>query len=177
MELLDFLIIVGAVLFILLLWGVIGWRQLKYLKKKIREQWEVVLQTLAKRSDLLPNLIETVKKFDTEHEVLIERMIQERIKAAREYYPGSKKIEYEHDLTDVINEMFALGDKNIELKRDTNFLELKKEVDDLEQNIEQKTKKYNQMVREYNSNRKSVYLKPLATIMGYKVENIFEVEV
>jgi len=177
MELLDFLIIGGAVLFILLLWGVIGFRHLKYLKKKIKEEWEIVLHTLAKRSDLLPNLIETVKRFDTGHEVLIERMIQERIKAAKEYDPGAKKIEYEHDLTAVINEMFALGYKNVELKRDTNFLELKKEVDDLEQNIEQKTKKYNQMVREYNSNRKSVYLKPLAAVIGYKVENIFEVEV
>ena len=132
---------------------------------------------IGKTRYILPNLIETVRKFEEGQDVLVERMIQERIKAAREYSPGAKKIEYEHDLTFTINEMVILGKRNPELGRNTNFLELKTEIDDLEQNIEQKTKKYNEMVRAYNSNRKRVYLKPLAAVMGYKVKNIFEVEV
>lgn len=176
MELLDFLVVGGAVAFLLLLWIIVGVRHLNHLRDVINEQWGSVLEGLAKRADMLPNLIETVRKFVEGQEVLIERMIQQRVTASREYLPGAKKLEYEHDLTTTINEMFALGRKNQELGRDTNFLELKKEMDDLEQNIEQKTKKYNGMVREYNSHRKSVYLKPIAAFMRYKVENIFDVE-
>lgn len=175
MELVNILIIVSAAVLILLLWIVVGVRHLRRLRKEIRGQWEILDEGLRKRHDLIPNLIETVRMYDKEQENLIERIIKERTEAEKEYYSGVNKIEYEYDLTSSINQLFELGEGK-ELGRDTNFLELRKEIRDIEKNVEEKTKKYNEMVRYYNKQRGFVLLKPIAFVFGFKVENIFEFE-
>ncbi|MFH1284712.1 MAG: LemA family protein [Candidatus Peregrinibacteria bacterium] len=177
MSLTNILIIVSAVVLILLLWIIVGVRNFKRLKREIKGQWEIVDEGLRKRHDLLPNLIETVREYDKGHEELLERMIKERTRAAKEYNPGAEKIEYEHDLSATIDEVIALGKGVKDLGTDTNFLELRKEIDGIEQNIIAQTKKYNEMVRAYNKQRNLIFLRPLAAIFGFEVMNIFEVEV
>jgi LemA protein len=177
MELINILIIGSAVVLILILWVIVGVRHLKHLKVKIRDEWEVVDEGLRKRHDMLPNLIETVRVYSADQESLLQEMIDKRRKAALEYGANGKKIEYEHDLSKTIDKVIALGKSVQELLKDTNYLELRKEIDDLEINIEEKSKNYNSMVRSYNRHRKSIFLIPLAAIWGLKMENIFEVEI
>lgn len=177
MEIVNILIVVSAVIIILILWAIVGLRHLKHLRREIHDQWEILDESLRKRHNLLPNLIETIRKFSPGQENLLQQMIQERIKAVKEYYPGAAKIEYEHDLSQTINKIIDLGRSNQELSKDTNFLELRKEIDDLEKNIVEKTNKYNEMTRYYNRHRKILLLKPISAVFGFKMENIFEVEV
>lgn len=176
MNLTNVLLIIGAAGVLLIFWIVAGIRHLSELKRAITEQWEMVDELLRKRQDLVPNLIETIRRFGDVGEDLIERVIRERRHSALHYGPGSKKIELEHDLSKSINELFDLR-KSVEgLGGDTNFLELKTEIDDLEKELEQRSKKYNEMVRYYNKHRKNLVLRPLAVIFSYKTMNIFEVE-
>lgn len=177
MELINILIIGSAVVLLLVLWIIVGVRHLRGLRRGIRDEWEVVDEGLRKRHDMLPNLIETVRRFATDQESLLQAMIDERANAARKYGTSAKKIEYEHDLSKTIDKVIALGRSVAELSKDTNFLELRKEINDLEQNIEQKSKKYNGMVRYYNRHRSWLLLRPLAAIFGFGVKNIFEVEI
>jgi LemA protein len=177
MELVNILIIVSAVILILLLWIIVGVRHLKYLRNEVRAQFDFIEEDLRKRHDLLPNLAETLRMFDKTKENLILDLISGRDHAAREKIIGLKKIEYEHELSGTINQIIECGKLNTELGRDTNFLELKKEIDDLEKDVEAKTKKYNEMVRYYNRHRGLVLLVPIAIIFNYKPADIFEVEV
>lgn len=177
MEYIDIIIVAISVIFLLILWMVVGVRHLSHLKQSIDIQWEVVDDRVRKRHNFLPALIETVRVHDLGKEQLEEQMIKERIKAAKEQLPGAKKIEYEHDLSMTIKKMLGLGKENNELMKDIYFLELKKNITDVEQEIEVRTKKYNEMVRRYNKNRAAFYLIPLAAIFGFKVMNIFEIEV
>ena len=176
MTTLNLLIVGSALIILLLLWVIVGVRHLKYLKRQIGEQWEILDESLRKRHNLLPNLIETVRVYDSGQEVLLNKMIDGRIRAAKEYNPGAKKIEYEHDLSQVIDEVIALSKGNDELKTDTNFLELRKDIDDLEKNIELKADKYNEMVRYFNGHIKNPFLMPLASVFHFGIQNIFEVE-
>lgn len=177
MELVNILIIISAIILILLLWITVGVRHLKYLRDEVRAQFDLIDGDLRKRHDLLPNLAETLRAFDKTKEELIEKMITDRNHAARVGAIGLKKIEYEHELSGTINQIIECGKLNAELKKDTNFLELKKEIDDLEQDVEAKTKKYNEMVRYYNRHRGLVLLTPIALLFNYKPADIFEVEV
>ena len=177
MELVNILIIVSAVILILLLWIIVGVRHLKYLRNEVRAQFDLIDEDLRKRHDLLPNLAETLRVFDKTKETLVEKLIADRNHAAREKTIGLKKIEYEHELSSAINQIVECGKLNVELGRDTNFLELKKEIDDIEQDVEAKTKKYNEMVRYYNRHRGLVLLTPIALIFNYKPADIFEVGV
>lgn len=176
MELVNILILVSAVVVLLLLWLIIGAKHIKHLRGEVLQQWELVDEGLRKRQDLVPNLIETVKVFVPDQEQLLEQVIQERQRAAREYQPGAGKIEFEHDLSMSIGKIFDMRKESKELATDTNFLELKKEISDLVQNAQEKTAKYNEMVRYYNKHRKSFLLGPIAKVFKYGNLDIFEVE-
>lgn len=169
-------IVVGAIVFLCALWSVVAVRHLKALKKQIDEQWELIDEELRKRQSILPNLVETVRVFVKDKEDLLEKMIAMRMRAAKEYSRGVVKIEYEHDLSMVINEVVALAKENIALGKDTNFLELKTKIDELEKDLEEKVKQYNEMVRYYNNHRNLAILRPIASVYKFGMLNIFEIE-
>lgn len=161
---------------LLVLWVVVAVRHLKGLKKEITEEWELVMDSLRKRQDLLPNLVETIRVYDKNQEAIIEQLIVERISAAKEYLPGAKKFEYEHALSGMIAKLIELGGTVLELGKDTNFLELKKEIFDISNNIHEKSGRYNEMVRYYNRHINLFLLRPIALVFHFEVLNIFEFE-
>ena len=168
-------IIVGAIVFLCALWAVVAVRYLKTLKKQIDEQWELIDEQLRGRQSLLPNLIETVRVYFKDKEELLEKMIVARIKAAKEYSRGIQKIEYEHDLSLIIEEVKDLKKENQEFSKDTNFLELKTKLHEIGNDLNEKVKQYNEMVRHYNGHRNSMMLRPIANVYKYGILNIFEV--
>jgi len=174
----NLLVVVGAIIVIVLLWIIAGIKHFKYLKKELNDQWGLIDEALRKRYDLIPNLIETIRKFTTSEEVLIERIIQDRQKVVKEPSDskGIERISVEYDFTNDINELIELKTKLPDLSKDTNYLELQKEIDDLEKNILVKTDKYNEMVRYYNKHREIGFLKPITAISRFGMETIFEVE-
>ena len=171
MDTLNIFILVGAAVFILLLWMIVGFRHLSHLRSKIHEQWEVVNEALRKRQSLVPNLIETFRKVIKDQGLLVNKLIKEKNLAAKEDGPGEKKIEFEYDLTSSINELIELGNSNEVLKKDTNFLELRKEIGDLEESTLERTEKYNEMVRSYNKHRRLFVLKPVSWLFRFRMEN------
>ncbi len=172
----NLIIVVLALVIIAIFWVAVGVRHLKFLQKAIKNEWELIDEDLRKRQDLIPNLIETVRAFANDQEAVIQRLIEMRILAAKEYFPSVKKIEYENDLTRDLNMIFEMAKANSKLATDTNFLELRKEIEDMEQTVETKTRKYNEMVRYYNEHRKFVLLKPISAIFGFERLDIFETE-
>lgn len=172
-----FLIIGPALLVLILLWIIIGKRHLQHLRSVIKEEWKLVDDRLKKRHSLVPNLVETVRMYDQNQEELLETLIEVRIRAAKEYLPGEKKIEHEYDLSRNINRAIDLGRTIKELSQNTNFLELRKEIDDLEKDIEERSNTHNRLVRDYNQMQKKWWLKPISSIFGFEVYNIFEVEI
>lgn len=176
MDKVNILIIVSTAIFLIILWAIVAVRHLKHLKLSILDEWELVDESLRKRHDLIPNLIETVRMYSQQKEELLEKLIAQRQIAAMAFGSTLPKIEAEHTLSDSVDEVLEVGKEIAELGKDTNFLELKTEIDDLEQAIEIKVKNYNQMVRYYNSHRRIFLLVPMATIFGFGNINIFEFE-
>ena len=176
MHLINLLIISTAIIIILILWFIVASRQLKAKFLAIKHQWELSNEGLRKRQNLIPNFIETLRIYDKNQREFVATLISERLKAAKEYDPGIKKIEYEHILSQNINKIFGIAGTNPALASDTNFLELKKEIIDLNHNINEKVKKFNEMVRSFNRDLKLYYLKPIAFLKKYKNINIFEFE-
>ena len=177
MTTINILIIVSGAVVIVLLWIAIGTRHLKNLRKEITDFWENVDELLRKRQDLVPNLVETFRGHESGQEEFMKKLIAIRMTAAKQYFPGAKKIEYEYDLTAAINELTTLAGENKEFEQDTNFLELKGEIEDLERRADARTREYNEKVRLYNKSRESVFLAPLAALFRYKRADIFEFEV
>lgn len=168
MELSSILIIVSAVVVLLVLWFFVGHRHFKFLKSEIRKQWELVDENYRKRQDILPNLIETARVYATGQDGLMEELIKNREAAARETVVGAAKSEKELALKENIGRVVDLGRLFVELSKDTNFLELRKELEDLGMEIEAKMAKYNEMIAAYNSEIGKVFLLPVAVICGHR---------
>jgi len=174
--LVNILIVIGSLVILSILWVIVGVRHLKFLKINVEEHWELIDEKLRKRHALVPNIVETIRMFTKDEEELIKKLMKERMVAAKEYFPTANKIVYEYDITKTLNDVFNLGNKYKDLNMDTNFLELRKEVDDIESVLVERTTTYNTMIRQYNKHINLFILKPLAKIFGYKPANIFEVE-
>ncbi|MBI4234674.1 LemA family protein [Candidatus Peregrinibacteria bacterium] len=176
MDLTNALLIGSLILVVALFWIIVGIRHLKTLTHETVLKWQLLDKDLRKRQDLVPILIEVVRKYITNKEELIEKVIAMRMKACKEYNVSLKKIEFEHDLTAAINWLFDLKKESVELKQDVYFQELKREMDHLEKRIAGGTEEYNKIVRFHNKHRKSFILLPLAALMKYKPVDIFEFE-
>jgi len=177
MGIINILIISSAIIIFIILWMFSVKFYLDNLKKRTQEYWQLIEIALAKRYDLMPNLIETVRKYTDKQGAMLERLINVRHKAIEYKDLNATKIELEYDLTRVINKIIDLGRTFKDLSLDTNFLELRKEIDDLEKNLEEKSSQYNEMVRSYNRARKSVFTRLWAKIFKHYPLNIFEIEI
>jgi LemA protein len=170
------LVIFGAIVIIVLLWGTIIAKHLKTLTDAVEAEWWLLYESLSKKSDLIPNLIETIRMYDQSKEDLFKQLIDQRSAYNKEYFPFPSKIEKELDLNKTLKEVVDWAVQQDRLKSDTNFLELKKEIYDLNKNIEERTRTYNTMVRYYNDRRNFSLIKPVATLFKYDHLNIFETE-
>jgi len=160
---------IGAFLFLIILWAAVAVRHLKLLKKNLDTDWEFVDEKIRKRSDIIPFLIEISGKKD-------EALIAVRDQARRIYFSCGDKVEKEHDLSKSIGSFLAEAEKNLELSKNSYFLEGKNEIDDLNRDIENRSRQYNETVQKFNSEIKFFLLAPFALIMKYKQAMIFEFE-
>lgn len=160
---------IGAFLFLIILWTTVAVRHLKLLKKNLDADWEFVDEKIRKRSDVIPFLIEIVGKKN-------ETLIAIRDEARRIYFLCGDKVEKEHDLSKAIGNFLNESERDPSLFKNSYFLEAKKELEDLNTDIENRSRQYNETVRKFNSEIKFFLLAPFALIMKYKQAMIFEFE-
>jgi LemA protein len=176
MDSINILVVVSSVVFIFLLWLIVGFRHFSHLKKSISAQWKTVNFGLKKRQNMIPLLIEILKGYKKDQNVLVATLIEQRLKAAKEYEASAVKIEYEHDLSKSINRVFFLAMIVQDLLKDTAFLEIRSDINRLEDEIDEDSNEYNKLVMTYNSNRDILFLRPLVAMFGFGVVDIFEFE-
>ena len=128
-------IIFGLVIILIFLFSV-AVVHIRSLRDVINTSWYNLADKLQYRQDLLPNLIETVRLFAPDNKELIDQTIEVRSRAGKKSKAGAEKIVVEHDLSRRISKLIQLNLANKELARNTNFLELKKELSDIRADIE-----------------------------------------
>jgi len=175
MDLVNIFIIVGSVIFILVLWVIVGVKHLKHLKLEVANQWEITDLRIRKRQDLIPLLIETFMVHVSGQESLIEQLIAERAIAAKESTPSANKMVYEGDISATLEKLFDIAKSSPEVLKDTVFLEVKSEIISVFDNAKNESKKYNDIVRLYNNHRDFLLLKPISRIFSYGVLNVFDI--
>jgi len=166
--------IISSLVFILLLWIVVGLRYLKGARKTLEVAWEFVDEKIRKRHDYGPVLVECVKLngADAGFGALVEKMVPLRDSARRIYFPSVEKSEKEVAFGGILSEIISYGEKN-DASKDTYFLEVKKEILDINADISGRTKDYNETTEKYNKSLKNLFIKPLALVSKSKTAEIF----
>ena len=167
-------VILGIILIIIIL--IISlYNNLVKASQKVKNAWAQIDTQLKRRFDLIPNLIETVKKY-MEHE---EKTLTE-ISKAKNMFNEALKIDEKANandmLTNGLKNIFALAEAYPELKANQNFALLQEELSKTEDKIAFSRQFYNDTVQMYNTLVMTFPTNLFAKIFGFKEEKFFEIE-
>ena len=130
---------------------------------------------LKKRYDLIPNLIATIEEYTThEDKVFIE--VTELREKLKERLPVSKRQKLEDKLSEVMKNVFIEVENYPEIRSGENFLALQKGLIEIEKDIEDARKHYNEATRNYNILIQTFPNNILAKLFGFKQAEYFEVD-
>jgi LemA protein len=144
------LYILLGVLVLLVLWVVASYNGFITLVNRAKEAWSDIEVQMKRRYDLIPNLIETVKGYAAH-----EKQAFDNVSSARAAAMGASSVadhaQAENMLTGALKSIFAIAEAYPDLKANTNFLELQRELSDTENKIQASRRFYNQNVMALNT--------------------------
>ena len=144
------------------------------LQNKIEEAFSTMDVYLVKRYDLIPNLVNVVKGY-TKH----ESETLEKIVAARQNGMAAKtnaeKIAAADKLSEAVKGLSVVVEAYPELKADTNFVNLQKELSKIEEDVATSRRYYNGVVRQYNTMVQSFPSNIIANAKSFVRQPLFEV--
>jgi LemA protein len=171
----NILYILLGVVAVVIVYIFFAYNSLVQLKEQIKEAWAQIDVQLKRRSDLIPNLIETVKGY-AKH----EKQVFENVTKARSSLLSAKGPEESAKandmLTNAIGKLFAVAESYPELKANENFLQLQKELSDTEDKVAYSRQYYNTTVMDYNVRIKTFPNVLIANQLGFKEEEFFKTE-
>ena len=166
------LIIAGIVI----AWLIFIYNNLIQLNQQVDEGWSYINVQLKRRTDLIPNLIETVKGYAVHEKDVFEKVT----KARTEFLNANTLKETEaadNMLSGALKSLFAVAEAYPDLKANQNFLELQKELSDTEDKIQASRRFYNATVREYSTFLQSFPVNIIGSLFSkFKNKEYFELE-
>lgn len=165
--------IIWIVALVLVGWFVLTYNSFIKGKNQFNEAWADIEVQLKRRYDLIPNLVNTVKGYATHESSAFEKVTQARSQAMQ---AGSlaDHAKAEGELSGTLKSLFAISEAYPELKANTNFIELQKELSDTENKIQAARRFYNGTVRDYNTKLQSVPSNIVGNLFGFKNAEFFD---
>ena len=167
--------IAAAVLAAIGLYAIVVFNRLIRARNLVREGWSGIDVQLLRRSDLIPNLIEAVKGYAGHERALFAEIAAKRTQALNTTGVTSRAAA-EQDLQASVRRMLAVAEAYPELKASRNFLELQKQLAELEDQLQLARRYYNGTVRDYNIGIQSFPDLLLARVFSFRDENYFETD-
>lgn len=168
------LLIILGIIGIISIYVVITYNEFISLQNQIEEAFSTMDVYLVKRSDLIPNLVATVKGYTKHESETLEKIVNARSKAINAG-SSNEKIAAENEITSAISKLFALAEAYPDLKANQNFLSLQADLKSVEGEVSNARKYYNGVVREYNTMIRSIPSNIIASLMKLEKASMFEV--
>ncbi len=158
------------------IWGVTIYNQLVRNRNLAEEGWSGMDVQLKRRTDLIPNVIEAVKGYMTHERELLTKVTDLRSKsiAAQDI---AEKGPLENALGRSLTSLFAVAENYPDLKANQNFLDLQKQLADIEDQIQLARRYYNGTVRNLNIMIESFPSNLIAKRFNFTKKEFFEIDV
>lgn len=171
MEPITILLIVAAVV---VLWAIFAYNGFVSRVNQVKEAWADIEVQLKRRYDLIPNLVNSVKGYATHESVAFEKVSEARAKAMSGGGATAAHAEAENMLTGALKSVFAIAEAYPDLKANTNFIELQRELSDTENKIQAARRFYNGTVRDLNTAVESFPGNVMAGVFSFKKMELFD---
>ncbi len=166
-------IITGIIVFVLLMFF-IYFNRFVILGNRIDNSLSQINVQLKRRADLIPNLIESVKGF-AKHEKAAIKAVTEARKALVSAKGVEKKVAADKQLEGALKTIFAIAEGYPDLKANTNFLELQRELSVTEDKVAYSRQYYNDSILSYNDLCKTFPGVFFASIFGKKSREYLQI--
>ncbi|MGE0563632.1 MAG: LemA family protein [Pseudolabrys sp.] len=165
--------IVLGVIAAVVLWIVTIYNGLVAMRQRVRQAFADIDVQLKQRSDLIPNLVETVKGYASHEKSTLEAVVRARNAAIAA--PGiDQKVAAENALTGALRQLFALSEAYPDLKANQNFQQLQTELSDIENKLAAARRFFNNAVQEYNTGIEQFPAVMFAASFGFHPHTFFD---
>ncbi len=178
-------IIIGAiVLVVLIIYFSISGSYNKMVQKDeaVKGQWGNVENVYQRRSDLIPNLVSTVKGYADFEQKTLTDVIEARSKATQvKISPENLNKESfkqfqaaQGELSSTLSRLMMVSEQYPNLKANQNFLDLQAQLEGTENRIAVERKRFNDLSQEYNAFIRSFPKNIWANMFGFEKKEYFE---
>lgn len=150
----------------------------------VDQAWAEVENQYQRRSDLIPNLVNTVKGYSTHEEATLTKVTKARAKATSitinpEDLNEETLAKYQaaqNELSGALKSLLAVTEAYPDLKANQNFLNLQAQLEGTENRVTVARKRYTESVQEYNTSIKKFPTMIYAGWFGFKEKPQFKAE-
>jgi LemA protein len=158
------------------LYAIILFNSLVRTRQMANEAWSGIDVQLKRRSELVPNLVESVKGYAAHERSVLDEVT--RLRAAARALPDNdvaSRAQAEGALSLALGKLVALAESYPELKASANFLDLQQQLGQLETELQMARRYYNGTVRNQNVLVQSFPGNLVAGLFGFGQRQYFEV--
>ncbi|MVT00561.1 LemA family protein [Devosia marina] len=146
-------------------------------RQMVREGWSGIDVQLKRRTDLIPNLIETVKGYMAHERETLDAVVNARAKATSASAAGPEaRAKAEGELSAALGRLLAIAEAYPDLKANTTFLEFQTALQGVEDEIQMARRYYNGAVRNLNIQVESFPSNLVANAFKFEQAEYFELE-
>jgi LemA protein len=179
-------IIVGAVLALIVLsfvvWGTKAYNGMVKMQETVTSQWGNVQTVYQRRSDLIPNFVNTVKGAANFEQTTLTQVIEARAKATSITIDPTKMTpenlqqfqQAQGQVSTALGRLMVVMEQYPELKATQNFRDLQVELEGTENRISVERRKFNEVAQVYNTYIRQFPQSMLAGMFGFQSKPYFE---
>ncbi len=165
--------IIGITVVVVIGLAVIMYNSLIRLRNQVDNSWAQIDVQLKRRSNLIPNLIETVKGYMKHEKDTLENVTKARTSMMNaEGVHGTA--EASNMLSGALKSLFAVSENYPDLKASQNFIQLQEEIAGTENKIAYARQHYNDMVMVFNTKIQTIPNNMIAGMFKFTEKELFE---
>ena len=162
-----------------------GYNTLQRSDEQIKAAWAEVVNQYQRRSDLIPNLVNTVKGFAAQEQQVLLGVTNARAKVGsiqatpelvNDPQAFSRFQQAQGELTSALSRLMVVVERYPDLKSDQNFRDLQAQLEGTENRITVARQRYIKAVQEYNVVVRSFPTNLTAMLFSFKEKSQFTVE-
>ena len=161
-----------------------GYNTMTEKEEAVNKAWSNVENQYQRRSDLIPNLVNTVKGYAAHEQETLTQVIEARSKAtsinidAESLTPETLQAyqKAQGEIGSALGRLIALGEAYPDLKANENFKELQAQLEGTENRIAVERRNFNEVTRSYNTYLRKFPRNILSNIYGFDTKPYFEAE-
>lgn len=186
MEFLNAFLIFGGIVFLILIYGVAIYNGLVALRNRFKNAFAQIDVQLQRRYDLIPNLVETTKRYLKHESETLEAVVNARNQAVSAESKAAKNpadpeamkklLSAETTLTASMGRLFALAENYPDLKANQTMQQLMEELSTTENKVGFARQAFNDAVMMYNTAREQFPKNIIAGMFHFEAAVFYEVE-